>query len=39
MKIENMTSNEAIKKIYEIIPHAKWRNIFLQNVLTEKGTL
>lgn len=39
LKIENLTAQEAVKKIYERIEHPKWRQIFLQNVLTEKGTL
>jgi pimeloyl-ACP methyl ester carboxylesterase len=39
LKIENLSAPEALKKISERIYHPKWRQIFLQNVLTEKGTL
>lgn len=37
--IEKLTSSEAIKKVYERVPHTKWRNIILQNILTDKGSL
>jgi pimeloyl-ACP methyl ester carboxylesterase len=39
LNIEKLSSGEAIKKISERVPHPKWRNIILQNVLTDKGTL
>lgn len=37
LKIESLSSADLIKKIYERVPHPKWRSIILQNVCTEKG--
>ena len=39
LNIEKLSGADALKKVSERITHPKWRNIFLQNVLTEKGTL
>lgn len=39
LNIEKLSSSDAVKKIYEAIPHPKWRSIILQNILTDKGAL
>lgn len=39
LKIENLSSAEAIKKISDRVAHPKWRSIILQNVETGKGAL
>lgn len=39
LNIEKLTAADALKKVSERIIHPKWRHIFLQNILTEKGTL
>jgi pimeloyl-ACP methyl ester carboxylesterase len=39
LNIDKLNPNEAIKKIYERISHPKWRQIILQNILTERGNL
>lgn len=39
LKVETHNANDIVKKIYERIPHPKWRNIVLSNILTDKGAL
>ena len=39
LNIEKLSAADALKKVSERITHPKWRQIFLQNILTEKGTL
>jgi pimeloyl-ACP methyl ester carboxylesterase len=29
MKIETLSSNDAVKKLYQAVPHQKWRSIIL----------
>jgi pimeloyl-ACP methyl ester carboxylesterase len=37
--IEGMNHSDAIKKITETVTHPKWRQIILQNLSTERGSL
>lgn len=39
LKVESLTAADALKKVSERITHPKWRQIFLQNILTERGSL
>lgn len=39
LNLDKMEGSEAIKKISERVMHPKWRDILLQNVLTDKGNL
>lgn len=39
LKIEELSPADALRKVTERIMHPKWRQIFLQNILTERGTL
>lgn len=39
MNISSLNPTEAVKKLYEGISDPKWRHIFVQNIVTEKGHL
>lgn len=39
LNVEKMNQADAVKKITELVPHPKWRQIILQNLSTEKGSL
>jgi NADH:ubiquinone oxidoreductase subunit B-like Fe-S oxidoreductase len=39
LKVEKHNAADVVKKIYELIPHPKWRQIVMSNILTDKGAL
>lgn len=39
LNISTLNPTDAVKRIYEVIHDPKWRHIFIQNIVTEKGQL
>jgi pimeloyl-ACP methyl ester carboxylesterase len=39
MNLATLNATDAVKKLYDLIPDPKWRSIFIQNIVTEKGAL